>query len=137
MALTADREVEFFATQELIDVPVDDDVVIYKGALVGLNDSTGFARPLNAGDLFLGVAYRKADNTVAGHTAGGIRARLHQAVDVVHRLTSVADTDVGSIVYASADDTLTLTSTNNSRIGVVVGKVATNTARVRTQPWQS
>lgn len=137
MALTADREVEFFATQELIDMPVDDNVVIYKGALVGRNASTGFARPLIAGDLFVGVAYRKADNTVTGHTAGGIRVRLHQNVDVVHTLTSITDTNVGSVVYASADDSMTLTSTNNSRVGVILGKPATNTARVRTQAWQS
>ena len=137
MALTADREVEFFATQELIDVPVDDNVVIYKGALVGLNSSTGFARPLVAGDLFIGVAYRKADNTIAGHTAGGIRVRLHQAVDIVHTLTGISNSNVGATVYASADDTLTLTSTSNSRVGVIVGKPAGNTARARTQPWQS
>lgn len=137
MALTADREVEFFATQELIDVPVDDNVVIYKGALVGLNSSTGYARPLVAGDLFIGVAYRKADNSVTGHTAGGIRVRLHQDVDIVHTLTGIANSNVGATIYASADDTLSLTSTSNSRLGVIVGKPAGNTARVRTQPWQS
>jgi 3D (Asp-Asp-Asp) domain-containing protein len=137
MALAADREVEFFTTQELVDLPVDDDVVIYKGALVGLNSTTGFARPLVAGDLFLGIAYRKADNTVTGHTAGGIRIRLHQSVDVVHTLTGVVDTDLGSVVYASGDDTLTLTQSSNSRVGVVIGKPAANTARVRIQPWQA
>lgn len=137
MALSADREVEFFTTQELMDLPVDNNVILHKGALVGLNSTTGFARPLVAGDLFLGIAYRKADNTVAGHTAGGIRVRLHQSVDVVHTLAGVLDTDLGSVVYASADDSLTLTQASNSRVGIVVGKSTANTARVRIQPWQA
>ena len=34
MALTADRELKFFASQELIDLGVDDNVKIYKGGLV-------------------------------------------------------------------------------------------------------
>ncbi len=134
MALSSNRELKFYTSQELVDIPVDDNVTIYKGALVGRNRSTGYARALTAGDEFLGVAYKAADNTVTGHTAGGINVRLHQSIDIVHTLTSVANADIGKDVYASADDTLTLTPTDNSRIGRVVVVEATNTARVRCQP---
>lgn len=134
MALSADREVKFYASAELIDLPVDDNVVIYKGALVGRNRATGYARPLVAGDEFLGVAYRQVDNTVAGHTAGGLRVRLHQALDIVHAVSGVVQGDIGRVVYASADDTLTLSSAGNSRIGRVVAVESTNVARVRCQP---
>jgi hypothetical protein len=134
MALTADRNVEFYTSQELIDVPVDDNVKIYKGALVGYDRGTGYARPLTAGDDFLGVAYRQTDNTIAGHTAGGMHVRLHQAVDIIHTLAGVTNGDVGKDVYASADDTLTLTPTGNSRLGRIVAVEATNTARVRCRP---
>lgn len=134
MALTANRELSFFTTDELIDIAVDDDVNIFKGAFVGRNRTTGYARPLAAGDEFLGVAYRQADNTVAGHSAGGINVRLHQSIDVVHTLTSVANADIGKDVYASDDGTLTLTPTGNSRIGRVVHVESSNTARVRLQP---
>jgi hypothetical protein len=137
MALTADREVQFFASQELIDLPVDDNVVIYKGALVGRNRSTGYARALTAGDEFLGVAYQQADNTVTGHTAGGIDVRLHQAIDIVHTLSGVVTGDIGKDVYASDDETLTLTPTSNSRVGRVVAVESTNTARVRCAPLKS
>lgn len=137
MALTADREVKFFASQELIDLPVDDDVVIYKGSLVGRNRSTGYARGLTAGDEFLGVAYQQADNTVTGHSAGGIDVRLHQAIDIVHTLTGVVTGDIGKDVYASDDETLTLTPTSNSRVGRVVAVEGTNTARVRCAPLKS
>lgn len=134
MPLTADRELKYFATQELIDLPVDDNVKIFKGALVGRNRATGFARGLVAGDEFLGVAYRQADNTVAGHTAGGIEVRLHQSIDLVHALTGVAQADVGKDVYASADDALTLTPAGNSRVGRVVAVESANVARVRCEP---
>ncbi len=134
MALTADRDLKFFTSQELIDLGVDDNVQIYKGALVGRNRSTGYARALVAGDEYLGVAYKAADNTITGHTAGGITVRLHQAVDIVHALTSVAVADIGKDVYASADDTLTLTPADNSRVGRIVAVDAANVARVRCQP---
>ncbi len=137
MALTANRNVEFYTSQELIDIPVDDNVKIFKGAFVGRNRSTGYARPLAAGDEFLGVSYRCADNTISGHAAGGIAVRLHQAVDIVHTLTGVVTGDIGKDVYASADDTLTLTPTGNSRVGRIVAVEATSTARVRCGPIAS
>jgi hypothetical protein len=134
MALTADRELEFYASQELVDIPVDDDVKIYKGAFVGHNRATGYARALVAGDELLGIAYRQVDNTVSGHSAGGVNVRLHQALDIVHTLTGVTQGDLGKEVFASADDTLTLAPAGNSRIGRVVAVEGTNLARVRCEP---
>ena len=137
MALTANRDLKFYASQELIDVPVDDNVKIYKGALVGINAATGYARALVAADQFAGIAYEQADNTGAGHTAGGIRVRLHQAIDVVHTLNGVTATDIGKVVYASDDGTLTLTAAGNSRVGRIVAIEGTNLVRVRCQPVAS
>jgi hypothetical protein len=137
MALTADRELDLFASRELIEVAVDDNVLIYKGAFVGRNRATGYARPLTAGDEFLGVAYAQADNTISGHTAGGINVKLHQDIDVVVDLTGVAQGDIGKDAYASADDTVTLSPDGNSRIGRVVAVDSINAARVRCQPIAS
>lgn len=134
MALSADRELAFFASQEFIDLPVDDNVCIYKGALVGRNRTTGYARPLTAGDDFLGVAYRQADNTITGHTAGGINVRLYQGIDAVHTLSGVANGDIGKQVYASDDETLTLSPTGNSPVGRIVALDSTSVARIRTEP---
>ena len=134
MALSADREISIFASQELIDIPVDDNVTIYKGSFVGRNRSTGYARALVGGDEFLGIAYQQADNTISGHAAGGINVRLHRSVDVVHTLTGVSAGDIGKEVYASADDTATLLPVGGSRIGRVVAVDSANTARVRCQP---
>lgn len=134
MALTANRDLKFYVSPELIELPVDDNVLIYKGAFVGRNRATGYARPLAAGDEFLGVAYQRADNTLAGHTAGGLDVRLQQVIDIVHALTGVGLADIGKDVYASADDTLTFAPTGNSRIGRVIAVEATNLARVRCKP---
>jgi hypothetical protein len=134
MALSENRELVFYTSQELIDLPVDDNVKIYKGALVGRNRSTGYARGLVAGDEFLGIAYQEVDNTGAGHAAGGVNVRLHQNVDVVHAITGVVTGDIGRDVYASNDGTLTLTPTGNSRVGRVVAIEAAGLARVRCRP---
>lgn len=133
MALTANRDVKYYVSQEQIVIPVDDNIVIYKGAFVGRNRSTGYARGLVAGDEFLGVAIEQVDNTISGHTAGGLSVKLQQQVDIVHTLTGVAQADIGKEAYASADDTLTLTPTGNSRIGRIVAVDASNLARVRAQ----
>lgn len=134
MALTANRELVFYATQELIELPVDDSASIYKGALVGRNRTTGYMRALTAGDDFVGVAYAAAINTASGHAAGGINVQLHQMIDIVHALTGVVNADIGKDVYASDDGMLTLTPTGNSRIGRVVAVESANTARVRCMP---
>ena len=137
MALSADRDLSFYTTQELIEIPVKDNVCIYKGALVGRDRATGYARPLNGGDDFLGVAYQKADNTVAGHTAGGISVKLHQHIDVIHAISGVSSADIGREIYASDDGTLSFLSFAASRLGRVVAIEGTGVARVRCQPVMS
>lgn len=137
MPMTANRELSFYPTYDGVDIGVDANANIYKGALVGRNRSTGYARPLVAGDEFLGVAYRQANNTLPGNTAGGINVRLHQAIDVVAPVSAVATGDIGREVFASADDTLTLTPSGNSRVGRVVAIESSGVARVRCQPLPS
>ncbi|MBK9127881.1 MAG: hypothetical protein IPM13_08770 [Phycisphaerales bacterium] len=137
MPLTADRNVNFYPTDELIDLPVDANARIYKGALVGRNRATGYCRPLAAGDAYVGLAYAQADNTFPGNQAGGILARLHQSVDIVHALAGVGIGDIGKDVYGSGDDTLTLVPTGNSRIGRIVAVESAGVARVRVRPVAS
>lgn len=134
MPLTAGRDVQFFASEEFVDLPVNANAVIYKGAFVGRDRATGFARPLIAGDEFLGLALRDANNAFVGNVAGGINVRLNQHVDIVHTLSSVAQGDVGKDVYASDDSTLVLTGLLNSRVGRIVAVDGANLARVRLHP---
>lgn len=99
------------------DYPIAADSVIYEGAAVGENGS-GFARPLQAADVFLGFAICEEEN--AG-TAGAKNISVHQYGKITLQVTGVADITANNrpAVYASDDNTFTLTSTGNSKIGHV------------------
>jgi hypothetical protein len=87
------------------EYPVVATDIIYEGAAVGDNGS-GYARPLVSGDIFLGFAQRKADNSAGG--AGDIYAKTIRKGSASLTVTSVAITDVGRPVYAADDDTFAL-----------------------------
>jgi hypothetical protein len=108
------------------DVIADD--IIYEGAAVGESATAGTARPLVAADVFLGFAFRKADN--AGGLVSAIKVELVVMGVITLPITSVALANVGEPVYASDDDVFTLASTGNSPVGKVVEVPATGTARV-------
>ncbi|MGB2985845.1 MAG: capsid cement protein [Phycisphaerae bacterium] len=135
MALSANREVDHYIDQELRSLQVAADTHIYKGALIGL--ASGYARPLTAGDLFVGIAYEEMDNT--GGSAGDKSVRIYTLGDFGHALSGAAVTNIGDAVYASADDTLTFTSTSNSYVGHAVdvpasGQIILRLDSFRTQP---
>lgn len=103
---------------DIQEYPVVADDIIYAGAAVGENGA-GYARPLQAGDPFLGFAEVKADNT--GGSAGDMRVRTWRRGTA--RLTVAGATTIaanaGAKVYASDDDTFTTTATDNTLVGVV------------------
>ena len=102
-----------------MDYPVIAADIIYQGAAVGEN-AAGYARPLVAGDPFLGFATSQADNTTGD--AGDIAVRVETGGK--YRLTVAGATAVTAndqpIVYAADDDTFTLTAGSNTPIGRVV-----------------
>ena len=114
MALTANRDVDHYIDQKLRTVAIAAAKHIYKGSLVGL-DSSGYAQPLVAGDPFVGIAYEESDNS--GGSNGDKSVRVYTVGDFGHALAGAAQTNVGDAVYASAEDTLTFTSTSNSYVG--------------------
>ena len=115
MPLTANRELERYVDQELRALPVRTSTRIYKGALVGLDSTTGCVRGLVAGDAFVGIAYEGVDNTKGA--SGAAVVKVYTSGDFEHSLASAARASNGAIVYASADDTLTMTATGNSIVG--------------------
>ncbi len=97
------------------DIPMIASDIIYKGAAVGDNGS-GYARPLVAGDPFLGFAESLVDNSAG--SAGDKSVSLVPRGAIVLSITGVTGVgDVGKAVYASDDDTFTLTEGSNSYIG--------------------
>jgi len=115
MPLTQDspRPYELGTINEL---PMAANTVIYEGAAVGDNGS-GLMRPLVAGDPLRGFAESKQFNNPG--TASAVRVRVRVSGLVRVSIGSLVITDVGKSVYASDDDTFTLTVESNSHIGRV------------------
>jgi len=112
------------------DLPVITNDIIYEGAAVG--KSSGYARPLVAGDDFMGFADRKVDNT--GGSNGDKRVKVRQEGDIEIAVTGVTGvTNEGATVYASDDATYTLSSTGNSAIGKITRHVSGTTCIVHFQ----
>lgn len=108
---------------DLEDYPVIAADIIYEGAAVGENGS-GYARPLVAGDPFLGFAQRKADNSAGA--AGAINVRVLKKGNVKLAVASLAITaNDRPNVYASDDATFTTDASGNSLIGTVSRWVST------------
>jgi len=129
MALSSNRDVDRYVDQELRTLPVKASAQIYKGAFVGL--SGGYARGLVAGDAFAGVAYEAADNSSGSD--GDIVVRVFTLGDFEHALASASRANNKSPVFASDDETLTLTASGNSFIGHQIDVPGTNKVVLRIQ----
>lgn len=102
--------------------------IIYEGAAVGENGS-GYSRPLAAGDVFQGFCLEHVDNSAG--SAGDKRVRVLSRGRVELAISGLAVTaNDRPAVYASDDNTFTLTSTSNSLIGYVSRWVSTGVAVV-------
>jgi hypothetical protein len=108
-------------------VDVYESVHPYEGAMAGM--VSGYVRPLVAGDQFAGHFFDEQNNAAGASAAkhSTLRQGRYRAEVTI---TSVAITDVGKPVYASADNGYSLTPTTYSRVGTVVRYVTTNTAIV-------
>lgn len=122
------RAYELASIQELPMIASD---IIYEGAAVGDNAS-GLARPLVAGDPFFGFAEATVDNSAGAASAKTVRVRTEGQVQLtVVGVASAAD--VSETVYASDDDTFTLTVGSNTPIGKVARWVTSTTCIVAFQ----
>ena len=114
LAADKSRAYELGFIQELPMIAAD---IIYEGAAVGDNAS-GLARPLVAGDPFLGFAEATADNSAGAASAKNVRVRTEGQVQLTV-VGAASAADVSEVVYASDDDTFTLTVGSNTAIGKV------------------
>lgn len=119
--LVADQARDYYQG-DFHEFPVVAADIIYKGAAVGDNAS-GFARPLVAGDPFWGFADYRADNSTGA--AGDKTVRTRKKGEIMLPIAALAATDVGKDVYASDDNTFTLTAIANSKIGTVSSWIST------------
>lgn len=124
MALAADTPRKY-EIGDVNDLTVDTGVTIYEGAFVFAKKADGtavVASPAISTHAFAGIAIR-------GATAGN-KVHLKESGKVEMAVTGASAASVGAIVYASADDTLTLTASTNVPVGVVHRHVSSTTCIV-------
>lgn len=101
---------------DLNDLPVAASVHIYEGAAVSVN-AAGYAKPLAAGEDFVGFADAEADNS--SESAGAISVTVRQKGKVLLSVTGAAAANINDAVYASDDGTFTTTTGSNSLVGYI------------------
>lgn len=124
MALSADT-LRKYEIGDVNALTVASGVTIYEGALVFALKSSGqavVASPAISTHSFAGIAIKGA---VAGENV-----RLKESGKVEMPVTGASAASVGQIVYASADDTLTLTASTNVPVGIVHRHVSSTTCIV-------
>ena len=102
---------------------------VYKGSMLvsDVSDTDGYFRavPLSSstnlasGDIFGGVAAERQDVTSANTADGSVLCTVFRDGVWPFAVGSVAITDIGAAAYASDDDTITTTSTNNLWVGYI------------------
>ena len=133
MALTANREVDHYIDQEIRSFQVAASKHVYKGAFVAVT-AGGYAQPLTAGDAYIGVAYEEVDNSSGSD--GDLSVRVYTLGDFGHALSGAAVSNIGDTVYASADNTLTFTSTSNSYVGIAIDVPSSGQIILRIDPFR-
>lgn len=130
MAATEDRYVRTQSDHLAMTLRIAaDQDILYMGAFAGSN--SGNARALTAGDLFLGLITQQVDNS--GGSAGDKKVEVKSGMVIEHAVTGLDGRDhIGDLVYASADDTLTLTASTNSPMGVVVDYISGTIGLIKT-----
>lgn len=133
MSLVASRDIPRFVDQELRTHPVKAGEMIFRGAFVSVDRSTGAIRPLVSGDLFAGIAYEEVDN-ISG-ADGEKSCRVYTAGDFRHAVTGATAPAKGRPVFAIADDTLNLSaSTSGSYVGALVDVLPGGDCIIRIDP---
>jgi hypothetical protein len=137
MALTQNADRSLKGGGKIQSFLVEDDVYIYKGALVALNDA-GYVEPAtNATDKVLaGVAYEECDNTLENHAQGGKSVRVIREGFFRFASAGIVQAGVGLLCYVTDDNTVedAGTATQGVVAGVVVQLEATNIVWVDIEP---
>lgn len=135
LAANLKRVFEFNEDPLYDDIPVIASDIIYEGAAVGESSSAGTARPLVGGDVFLGFAAAKVDNSSGSAGDKNVRVKKKGTVKLpVTGVTGIAD--LGATVYATDDNTFTLTASGATAIGKIVRHVTSTTVMVRFEAAQ-
>ena len=133
MALSANAEIPRM-TGELKSYLVSDNVHIYKGAIVCVEPTYGYASPAadTASYRVVGIAAEECDNTLTGHTAGGKSVRVWHKGEFLLTATSITQVMTGQMMYVVDDATIDdITVTNFVPVGILVEYVSATSGWIR------
>ena len=116
----------------VIDAPVGATEEIYQGAFVTLDSGDKFLGDLTVPDPLYGLAMERV---TGGSSNGDVTAKVLVQGIIQHALTSVAVADIGKPVFATDNQTLTLTNDGtDTPVGNIVGVPVTGTCIVQMFP---
>lgn len=136
MALSANTVVESRGAGGIRKFKVKTNAHIYRNGAVGIDSTVGYARPATAGatpDIRAGIAREEVDAT--GVASGVKDVECCTQGEFLLTGSGFAQTDVGAVVYFSADDTITKTSTNNVLAGRITEFVSSTKVWVELLPF--
>ena len=102
---------------DINEIPVLGGELLYQGAAIGLEVASGYARSLLPTDKFLGFAEDIID--ASSLTDGEKNVRVKKRGSIVLEITGITLVDVGKAVYATDDNTFTLSNTGSVYIGQI------------------
>jgi hypothetical protein len=122
MALSANKDRPVKAGGPIQSFKVEDNVHIYKGALVVANNA-GYVEPATnaANKVLVGVAYEECDNTLTGHSQGGKSVRVIRGGSFPFTTADLVQADVGILCYVEDDDEVDDAGTSTQ--GIIAGIV--------------
>ena len=132
-ALTTSLEVDE-KQDNLLDLPIVASDIIYRGAICK-NNAAGFLAPASAeaGASFAGMAEEEVDNSSGA--AGDLNAKVRTRGVFLLTGVSFTQADIGEAVYASDDQTVSITQgANEQEVGKIVELESSTQVWVRLNP---
>jgi hypothetical protein len=107
-----------FELGDINELPVLGEELIYQGAAIGCDVATGYAKNLENGDSFAGFAENNCNNSLGQDSEK--RVRLRKRGSVLLEIPGITLADINKSVYATNNNSFTLSSTD----AVLIGKTS-------------
>ena len=102
---------------DINEIPVLGGETIYQGSAVGASSENGYARSLQPDDKFIGFAEDHID--AVNSSDGQKNVRVRKKGSIILEVAGASLTDINKSVYATNDNSFTLSPTNAVYIGQI------------------
>lgn len=130
MAVTVNQIIQATDPRNRVAIPVAAATAILEGTIV-FYSAAGFATNDDVGGTlkFAGIAVKSADNSAGA--AGDIKVEVYQEGNFILTGSGFAQTDVGELVYATDNYTITMSSASATLIGRCIEFISATQHKVR------